>query len=821
MDEERHRVEGAVVRPADPESIRGAVPVRRERRRAEAKAGDRRVDDGDVRRLAWREVGGRRRAGGRPGLVAELLDRAPGAERPAQAPPRVAVRGDRPAGDLEEIAGPQLADLRRARVGGGTASEPVDPDPDEAADGDRRRGRVGRRDVPGRDVAVAVPRSDAEGIAVAARGREAVGRRRRPGQPVGPRPAVARHLDVVRDDAGLIGARPGHPDALDPGDGLERPDTRPRRRRVVEELRSEGRVELGPGPVVAEGPDPDAAQAAPVDEIVLRLERRDVVDVQLAPGGDAAIGRRAVLAAVGRPGDILGRVVAPAMLGEILDRRRVDHGARVAVLLPGLRRRVERVGRRRPGPAVVRDAEDELVAGDPGEVGVERVDDVVAGVAERRDRPGPRRTGGPVVVAHDEDRVGPARGGRRLDRVVADPAGRVEGQLVAGCDRVQTGPDLADERGELVGVARHDRLEVEVDPVGATVADGRDRLPGEVGARRRAAEERRLVRLLEVGPGEGLDGQDHPGPVAVGGVDDRGQPRARPAPPAGADRAVRVALDEVAVAVGPDAEVGDRREDVVVERCRGVGDLPVRQEAEDLLAEAGSRVGRRRRGGRRRPAARLGVDDRSRVDDRRVDRGVERAGDRRPGLALRGRSHLVSGGAAGRERPWPAAADAGPVAGPRPERDGHPATRLERDGVVGVAEPVLVVDTRQGAAGRRRELRRGCRSLTRIGADGLRRRGGDGGAEHGEEGGRGHRADDGRAAGRRAVGDDQGGLAGSVDDASGADRRSRTAGQVREPIVAARIASRHPPMVLWPCGTVGSGAVRGGRGATRRAAIGS
>ena len=76
--------------------------------------------------------------------------------------------------------------------------------------------------------------------------------------------------------------------------------------------------------------------------------------------------------------------------------------------------------------------------------------------------------------------------------------------------------------------------------------------------------------------------------------DDRGHVRAGPAAPAGGVRAVRVLLAEVAVAIGADREVGDGREDVVVDLGRRAGQLPVGQEAEHLAAEA-----RRRRRGRR------------------------------------------------------------------------------------------------------------------------------------------------------------------------------------------------------------------------------
>ena len=147
----------------------------------------------------------------------------------------------------------------------------------------------------------------------------------------------------------------------------------------------------------------------------------------------------------------------------------------------------------RPGPAVVRHAEDHLGRRDAADVGGQGVGQVVDRSADRRDRAGGPRRAGLVVVAHDHDRVGAARGGRRLDRVVADPAHRVEGELVARGDRVELRPDRLDERGELVGVGRRDRLEVEVDAVGATIADGRRDLAGEVVAGGRAAQQRLLA----------------------------------------------------------------------------------------------------------------------------------------------------------------------------------------------------------------------------------------------------------------------------------------------------------------------------------------
>ena len=234
------------------------------------------------------------------------------------------------------------------------------------------------------------------------------------------------------------------------------------------------------------------------------------------------------------------------MLREVVDRRAVDDRGRGAVLRAADVRGVEVVAVRRPRPAVVRHAEDQLRGRDAGPVGPHRLADVVAGPRQRRDRPDLVGRPRPVVVAHDEDRVGAARGGRALDRVVADVARGVERQLVARADVVQLGPDAPDERHELVLVPGCERLEVEVDPVGAPVPHRGGNLFGQVGAGRRAAEEALLAVELARGPAEALDGEHDPRPLLVGGVDEAGHPRARPAAPADGRRPVAVPLLEVA-----------------------------------------------------------------------------------------------------------------------------------------------------------------------------------------------------------------------------------------------------------------------------------
>ena len=79
---------------------------------------------------------------------------------------------------------------------------------------------------------------------------------------------------------------------------------------------------------------------------------------------------------------------------------------------------------------------------------------------------------GSIVVTHDEDRVGTAGGRSVLDRVVADIAGRVERELVAGRELVEFGPHRPDQGRELVRIPGGDRLEVEVHAVGTAIADG-------------------------------------------------------------------------------------------------------------------------------------------------------------------------------------------------------------------------------------------------------------------------------------------------------------------------------------------------------------
>ena len=153
-----------------------------------------------------------------------------------------------------------------------------------------------------------------------------------------------------------------------------------------------------------------------------------------------------------------------------------------------------------------------------------------------------------VVVAHDEDRVGAARRRGRLDRVVADEAGRVERELVAAGDLVQLGADVRTSAVNWPSEPDDERLEVEVDAVGAR---GRGRPARSVAPGGRRAVELPSSAFWRVLP---LEVQAKLWtvrttrvPVRVGGVDDRCHLRARPAAPADRRRAVAVALLEVAV----------------------------------------------------------------------------------------------------------------------------------------------------------------------------------------------------------------------------------------------------------------------------------
>ena len=213
---------------------------------------------------------------------------------------------------------------------------------------------------------------------------------------------------------------------------------------------------------------------------------------------------------------------------------------------------------RRPGATVVGHAKDQLRRWHAGHVRGHGVAQVVARAKERVDRAGRARACGPVVVTHDEDGVGGARRGQRLDRIVADPAGGVEGQLVAARVRVQLASEGPHERRELVAISRHDRLEVQVHPIRPAVVNRLSDLAGQVETGAGAGEQPRLGSRLRGRPGEDGHGEHDARAVRVGRVEDARHPRAGPATPAGGEGAIRVALQEVAAAVRTHREIGDR-----------------------------------------------------------------------------------------------------------------------------------------------------------------------------------------------------------------------------------------------------------------------
>ena len=283
-------------------------------------------------------------------------------------------------------------------------------------------------------------------------------------------------------------------------------------------------------------------------------------------------------------------------------------------------------------------------------------------------------------------------------------------------DPVELAADRPDEGREIGGMAARDRLEVEVHPVRAAIADGRGDLAGEGQAGLRAAEEGGLDRCLAARPGERRHGQDDPRVMAMGRLDDARQLRARPAAPARRRLALRVLLQEVPVAIRPDAEVGDRREEVVVEDGRPVAQRPVRQEAEDLAAEGrgGGRVGCVRRRRRDRDGGDGGdprdggaVDGRVAADPGALSSGVGR--NRRPAgppTPLGSGGHGAATGRAGRQCLRDATVDGPRILGRRLVADRHRATGTEPVRVAGVGGRVAVLDRRLDDGGGRIARRR-------------------------------------------------------------------------------------------------------------------
>ena len=496
--------------------------------------------------------------------------------------------------------------------------------------------------------------------------------------------------------------------------------------------------------VVAQRPHAGTPEVVVVDERVAQPHRGRVVVVDLPPARHAAVGVGAVLAPVDDVRALLRGVPPAAVLGhEVHEGLVVDRGA-VAVLRAALAARADVVGRGGPGAAVPRDAQDDPGRADPRRVGADGVRQVVAGARERIHGPGVRGPGGPVVVAHDEDRVRGAGLHRGLQRVVADVPGGVVRELVAGADLVELRANRPQERHELVRVGARQGLEVQVDPVGAAVADGGGRLLREVEARGGGAQERLLDGLLRAGPGEDAQREHDARAVRVRVVDDGGHRRAGPAAPAGGGRPVTVLLAQVALGVGTDREVGDGGQHVVVELGRGARQLPVRQEAEHLAVEPGRGreveggrglggdvpgAGRGRRGlgvcgtvhwgigrgsgrglrlGSGRGGRGVGGDGRPRDRCRRVGRrrggvGVRRrlaAGrgplartiEVRPGGPLLAVGHLVARGSARGQRRGCVAVHRPAVTGARGEPDSHLPAGLEHDLVVRVGHRLHVRD---------------------------------------------------------------------------------------------------------------------------------
>ena len=181
---------------------------------------------------------------------------------------------------------------------------------------------------------MAVPAAGTERIGMAVQPQEDRARGGGVHPPVGPDAAVGRNLDVVRPHRALVLADPAN---LEPGVPLgdrQRDDADQRGRRVVEKLVGEGLVQLRPCSVVAQGPDPGAAKSRPVDQVVAQFERRRVVVVELPPGRDTAVRRRAGLLLIRGPGGLLDRVVTPAVLGRQIGGGAIDRGDRCPVLRP-------------------------------------------------------------------------------------------------------------------------------------------------------------------------------------------------------------------------------------------------------------------------------------------------------------------------------------------------------------------------------------------------------------------------------------------------------------------------------------------------------
>ncbi len=568
---------------------------------------------------------------------------------------------------------------------------------------------------------MAVPSTDPERVRVPVVGQEDGAGSRRGDLPVRPCPAIRCDLDVEAGDRALVAPGPADLESGTPLRRREGDDPRGRSGGVAEELVGQRPIQLRTRSVVPEGPDPGAPEARPVDQVVAELERLGIIEIELAPGCDAAVRRRAGLLLVDGPRGLLDRVVAPPVLGGEIGGGPVDGRDRRPVLGPGDVVGVQGVRVRGPCPAVVRNAEDQLRGRDARCVGRHGVGQIVDRPAQRADGTDLGRRGASIVVAHDEDRVRATRCGRCLKRIVSDPAGRVEGQLVARSDRIEFGANAPDERGEFVRISRDDRLEIEVDAISTALRDGRGYLPGQVGPGGRTPQQRALRCLLAGRPGKDTDGEHDPGTVLMRSGDDRAELGTRPARPARRDAAVRVLFQEVAVLVGTDAEIGDRGQDGPVVGGRTIRELPVRQEPEDFAPQpvgrnGGAGVGPKR--GHARATHESGVRPGYRGTDRavcgRLARGRSGAGFSRS--ALRGGTgpdrpllrlvESLAADSAGGQGLWRCASHGPRIAGPGRESHGDDFTRFEVDDIGRMGEGILIVD-RQRRETRRFRGRRG------------------------------------------------------------------------------------------------------------------
>ena len=163
---------------------------------------------------------------------------------------------------------------------------------------------------------MAVDGARTECVSVAVAAEVHVTGRRGARQPAPPGPAVGRYLDVVACDVAVVCGSPAHHEPAVALPLAEHGDASQRRRGVVQELRAQLLVELGVGAVVAQSPHADTPQPRPVDQVVAQPQGCRIVVVDLSPGGDAAIGRAAVLLLVRDIGRGLEGIPSAAVLGD-------------------------------------------------------------------------------------------------------------------------------------------------------------------------------------------------------------------------------------------------------------------------------------------------------------------------------------------------------------------------------------------------------------------------------------------------------------------------------------------------------------------------